>query len=62
MGTNTYSRLIDDTRSTTWVDPRRHGSRPGPLPSGWEELKVGFTSSIVGLFFNTCPGTNTNGY
>ena len=66
MGTHNFCRLIDNTRSTTWVDPRRHrapatqgqgratapGSHLGPLPSGWE-MRLTSTSRIYFVDHNT---------
>jgi len=57
---------IDNTRSTTWVDPRRQhtqstqgqaratapGSHLGPLPSGWE-MRLTSTSRIYFIDHNT---------
>lgn len=59
----TYDFFLDNTRSTTWVDPRRNrqGSRPsagapgqhlGPLPSGWE-MRLTSTSRIYFVDHNT---------
>ena len=66
MRTDTSCRLIDNTRSTTWVDPRRQrtqttqgqaratapGSHLGPLPSGWE-MRLTSTSRIYFVDHNT---------
>jgi len=59
MRTHTPCRLIDNTRSTSWVDPRRQdtqatapASHLGPLPSGWE-MRLMSTSRIYFVDYNT---------
>ena len=66
MRTYASCHLIDNTRSTTWVDPRRQrtpatqgqaratapGSHLGPLPSGWE-MRLTSTSRIYFVDHNT---------